>query len=53
MTGKQFPNSRIFCAENPGSKSAQPAVFHQPIALFERARIGVENPLALLVSVKI
>src|SRR2546429_6715323 len=50
---KQIPNPCIFCAEHPRSKTAQTPLLDERVALFERAQVCVEDPLPLIVPVKV
>ena len=53
MRRQQIPNAGVFGAQDPGAKSFEAAVFGERITLPECADVGVENPLALAVTVEI
>src|ERR1700686_1235829 len=49
---QEFPDASVFLPENPGAESLQAAVFHQRIALAERAGVGEKYPFAQVVAIK-
>src|SRR5260370_2821402 len=49
---QEFPDGSVFLPENPGAESLQAAIFHQHIALAERAGVGQKYPFAQVIAIK-